>query len=74
MLNILGNVSCGLQFLHKKRIIHRDLKPENILLCHKGNDAIYKITDLGYAKQLDATKSIAMSFVGTIQYLVRSYF
>lgn len=69
VVNILKDVSCGLEFLHKKNIVHRDLKPENILLCHQGNNVIYKITDLGYAKQLDA-RSICMSFVGTIQYLV----
>ncbi|XP_057297723.1 inhibitor of nuclear factor kappa-B kinase subunit alpha-like isoform X1 [Hydractinia symbiolongicarpus] len=68
VVNILKDVSCGLEFLHKKNIVHRDLKPENILLCHQGNNVIYKITDLGYAKQLDA-RSICMSFVGTIQYL-----
>lgn len=69
MLNILRDVSCGLAFLHERKIIHRDLKPENILLSYYQGVPKFKITDLGYAKVMDAN-SIAMSFVGTIQYLV----
>ncbi|XP_066933320.1 inhibitor of nuclear factor kappa-B kinase subunit beta-like [Clytia hemisphaerica] len=68
VLDVLRDVSCGLQFLHKQPIIHRDLKPENILLSQQTNKTVFKITDLGYAKVMDAN-SIAMSFVGTIQYL-----
>lgn len=74
-MNILRDVSDGLEFLHKKRIVHRDLKPENILLYYPfgGQDKIiYKITDLGYAKEMDAN-SLLLSFVGTLQYLVRIY-
>lgn len=71
VISILQDVSCGLAFLHKQKIIHRDLKPENILLSYKDGATVpvFKITDLGYAKVMDAS-SIAMSFVGTIQYLV----
>ena len=67
---MLRDVSCGMRFLHEDmQIIHRDLKPENILLCHRDNETVYKITDLGYAKRIDVN-SICMSFVGTLQYLV----
>ena len=75
VISILRDVSCGLDFLHKRKIIHRDLKPENILLSYMDGSSVpvFKITDLGYAKVMDAS-SIAMSFVGTIQYLVVVYY
>lgn len=46
------------------------MKPENIVLqsSDRANGIIYKLIDLGYAKELDA-KSICASFVGTLQYL-----
>ena len=68
-LNILRDISGGLKFLHDHKIIHRDLKPENILLSQQEKNTVFKIADLGYAKQLDEM-SIAKSFVGTLQYLV----
>ena len=69
VLNILRDISGGLKFLHDHKIIHRDLKPENILLSQQEKNTVFKIADLGYAKQLDEM-SIAKSFVGTLQYLV----
>lgn len=69
VLSILRDVSCGIRYLHEvEKITHRDLKPENILLKYCGNETVYKITDLGYAKRIDP-QSICMSFVGTLQYL-----
>ena len=43
----LVNVLC---YFQKKNIAHRDIKPQNILIC-KNN--IYKITDLGEAKNIE---------------------
>eukprot|EP00794_Sanderia_malayensis_P017037 gene17037-18752_t len=68
VLNILRDVANAVSFLHSHKIIHRDLKPENILLTYMGDKVVYKITDLGYAKQLDQS-SVANSFVGTMKYL-----
>lgn len=72
--NILRDICRGLIYLHKERIIHRDLKPENIVI-HIGpqNQRVYKIIDLGYAKEL-AQASLAQSFVGTIAYLAPELF
>lgn len=44
-------------------MIHRDLKPENIL-CSQGR---YKISDLGYARMLEATE-LSKTFLGTPLY------
>lgn len=67
---ILKDLMNAVSYLHELKITHRDLKPENIVLniCDRPNGIIYKLIDLGYAKELDA-KSICASFVGTLQYL-----
>ncbi|CAL1531320.1 unnamed protein product [Lymnaea stagnalis] len=66
---LVAGVGSGIEYLHSNRIIHRDLKPENIVLKPiDGNKTLYKIIDLGYAKELDIN-SICNSYVGTMQYL-----
>ncbi|XP_052780366.1 inhibitor of nuclear factor kappa-B kinase subunit alpha-like [Mya arenaria] len=67
------DISSGLEYLHGNRIIHRDLKPENIVLKPAEERVIYKIIDLGYAKELDQG-SVCTSFVGTLQYLAPELF
>ncbi|KAK3747337.1 hypothetical protein QZH41_017978, partial [Actinostola sp. cb2023] len=68
VIRVTGDVAHAVQFLHSMRIIHRDLKPENIVIQHLDGKDIYKLIDLGYAKQLDQY-SIATTFVGTLRYL-----
>ncbi|KAK6170853.1 hypothetical protein SNE40_019148 [Patella caerulea] len=67
------DISSAIEYLHNKRIIHRDLKPENIVLRSAENRTIYKLIDLGYAKELDQS-SVCQSFVGTLQYLAPELF
>lgn len=67
------HISSAVEYLHSMRIIHRDLKPENIVLQETDGKTIYKLTDLGYAKQLDQS-SLCNSFVGTLQYLAPELF
>lgn len=66
-------VASALEYLHGKRIIHRDLKPENIVLQQNDDMVVYKLIDLGYAKELDQG-SVCTSFVGTLQYLAPELF
>lgn len=70
---VLSDVAAGLQYLHQNHIIHRDLKPENIVLKDVDGKIIYKIIDLGYAKEFDQS-SLCNSFVGTLQYLAPELF
>lgn len=77
---ILSDVCNAMQFLHQNKITHRDIKPENIVIQPLENtgstnigtlnqiNVIYKLIDLGYAKEIDS-KSVCASFVGTLQYL-----
>ena len=46
-----------------RRIIHRDLKPENVVIKEGEARLVYKLIDLGYAKELGVS-SLAQSFVG----------
>jgi serine/threonine protein kinase len=50
IINILKQIVSGLVYLQKRKIAHRHIKPQNILLF---NGNIYKIADLGEAKNLN---------------------
>lgn len=77
---ILSDIGNAMKFLHLNKITHRDLKPENVVMQilndtsstdlqeQQQQKVVYKLIDLGYAKELDS-KSICASFVGTLQYL-----
>ena len=45
-----AEVALAIGYLHSKGIVYRDLKPENILLAADGH---IKLTDFGFAKNLD---------------------
>ncbi|XP_044265217.1 inhibitor of nuclear factor kappa-B kinase subunit beta-like [Tribolium madens] len=65
----LADITQAISYLHKQNITHRDIKPENIVLQHcntRPGDVIYKLIDLGYAKELSDS---VVSFVGTLNYL-----
>lgn len=73
ILAIISDLASALGFLHNRRIIHRDLKPENVVLQPSHKRTIYKLIDLGYAKELGQS-SLALSFVGTLQYIAPELF
>ncbi|CAH2983084.1 unnamed protein product [Chilo suppressalis] len=78
---ILKDMGNALQFLHSNKITHRDVKPENIVIHVLENEngiqgrkkVVYKLIDLGYAKEIDSN-SVCASFVGTLQYLAPEIF
>ncbi len=73
VLAIVSDLTSALGFLHNRRIIHRDLKPENVVLQETSEGTVYKLIDLGYAKELGQS-SLALSFVGTLQYIAPELF
>ena len=66
LINILKQLIDALQFLEKKTIAHRDIKPQNILIYPNN---IYKIADLGEAKNLGDTKTKLVTLKGCELYM-----
>lgn len=50
----------------KKHKLHRDIKPENILI---NSDGKVKLTDFGISKDIEKTKGVVETFVGTTTYM-----
>ena len=49
---IMFQLCSAVKHLHDMGVAHRDLKPENILLSSKSDDAVLKLTDFGFAKEV----------------------
>jgi protein kinase A len=62
----IAHIITVFEYLHSKNIIYRDLKPENILINKNG---YLKLTDFGFAKQLDSEKAKTYTLCGTPEYL-----
>ncbi|KAM6977964.1 MAP kinase-activated protein kinase 2-like [Aplochiton taeniatus] len=57
--DIMRSIGEAIQFLHAIDIAHRDIKPENLLYTSKRADAILKLTDFGFAKEITTLTSLA---------------
>jgi mitogen-activated protein kinase-activated protein kinase 2 len=55
---IIFQICKAIEFLHVSDIAHRDLKPENLLYTSASPDARLKLTDFGFAKEINAHKSL----------------
>jgi mitogen-activated protein kinase-activated protein kinase 2 len=42
----------AVNYLHDKNIVHRDLKPENLLFSDQTPDAVLKLIDFGFAREM----------------------
>lgn len=66
-LDIVTQVTRGLQAAHEKGIVHRDIKPGNVMIDGAGQA---KITDFGLAKLADATQMTrTRTTMGTVAYM-----
>jgi serine/threonine-protein kinase ULK/ATG1 len=71
--NFLAQITNGLAFLHDRGFIHRDLKPANVLLSEFSDNAVLKLADFGFARQL-AVASLAQTRCGTPLYMASRRF
>ena len=71
-LEIMAQITKGLEFLHSLRIAHRDIKPENILVKNESpaTGIVVKLTDFGLAKFIDPDDSTSAmeTNLGTYHY------
>ncbi len=67
-LDIVVQISRGLQLAHAKGIVHRDLKPANVFLHSPGTGAIEpKVLDFGISKVIDAASpEVALTHTSAI--------
>ncbi|KAF6216516.1 hypothetical protein GE061_000859 [Apolygus lucorum] len=49
---IMQEICSAVRYLHSLDIAHRDLKPENLLYTDPDENAILKLTDFGFAKEV----------------------
>uniref|UniRef100_A0A8C7TF77 non-specific serine/threonine protein kinase n=1 Tax=Oncorhynchus mykiss TaxID=8022 RepID=A0A8C7TF77_ONCMY len=57
--DIMKSIGEAIQYLHAIDIAHRDIKPENLLYTSKRPDALLKLTDFGFAKEITTLNSLA---------------
>ncbi|XP_066062905.1 death-associated protein kinase 2-like isoform X3 [Chamaea fasciata] len=68
-IGFLGQILCGVEYLHARLIAHFDLKPENIMLQEKDVPQPWiKIIDFGLAQKLEDGVTFK-SLCGTPQYI-----
>eukprot|EP00118_Oscarella_pearsei_P012322 m.89883 g.89883 ORF g.89883 m.89883 type:complete len:773 (+) comp36630_c0_seq4:87-2405(+) len=73
VLALMNDVGSAIEYLHQNAIIHRDIKPENIVLKRGPERIVFKLIDLGYAKEAERS-TFVHTFVGTFVYLAPELF
>lgn len=54
----MRDIGKAIAFLHSNDVAHRDLKPENLLYTSRSQDAVLKLTDFGFAKEVRKKNSL----------------
>ncbi len=55
---IMREICTSVKYLHDMNIAHRDLKPENLLYTSNDPDAVLKLTDFGFAKEINSKTTL----------------
>src|SRR5262245_10380009 len=67
-IQLMSELSAGLQYAHRAGIVHRDIKPKNVMLDAEG---VVKILDFGIARTMDSRASLTRpgTLIGTLNYM-----
>lgn len=55
---IMREICTSVKYLHDINIAHRDLKPENLLYTSNEPNAVLKLTDFGFAKEINSKATL----------------
>lgn len=67
VIDIMMQLTSGIEHAHEKGIIHRDIKPQNVLIL---DDGLVKIADFGIAQALNSNElTQTNSVMGSVHYL-----
>jgi serine/threonine-protein kinase len=70
LVDMLDQVSAGLEVARDAGIVHRDLKPQNLFLDHQDRVPVWKVLDFGVSKLCDEASSLTEGHVvGTPAYM-----
>eukprot|EP00927_Polykrikos_kofoidii_P046278 TRINITY_DN40495_c0_g1_i1.p1 TRINITY_DN40495_c0_g1~~TRINITY_DN40495_c0_g1_i1.p1 ORF type:complete len:946 (-),score=91.62 TRINITY_DN40495_c0_g1_i1:15-2852(-) len=67
IMGYLVQIFRALEYVHGEHILHRDLKTSNVFLTDQ--EATVKLGDFGISRLLESSQDVAMSTVGTPQYM-----
>ena len=74
IINIMKQITAGIDYLHANGVIHRDIKPQNILLYSK-SPILIKLTDFDVSKFIEEYATATMSTnVGTLAFKAPEFF
>lgn len=62
-LDVLIQISSGLQYIHQKKLAHCDMKPANILIASQDDTTIMKLSDFGFCRLANDNESFSLSKV-----------
>lgn len=67
VIDIMTQLTSGIEHAHEKGIIHRDIKPQNVLIL---DDGLVKVADFGIAQALNSNElTQTNSVMGSVHYL-----
>ena len=65
-LDIMEQVSAGLQYAHEHKLVHRDIKPANLFLENSGR---VRVLDFGMVRTAESELTRVGSSLGTLNYM-----